>query len=138
MANRAAIRAAKVTERRALRSGAWPAWEFFPGPVPFAAGGAWVAECDRFYRNGVFAVMVRVVDTAWGLVDHAMIRNVSNTDITWAQKQRIKNEIFGEERLAVEVFPAETQLVDGANMYHLWVLPAGFSLPFGLRRTAAE
>lgn len=56
-----------------------------------------------------------------------------SSDITWSEKQRIKNEIFGEERLAIEVFPAKSNLVNEVNMYHLWVMPKGFSLPFGLK-----
>ena len=36
-------------------------------------------------------------------------------------KQKIKNEIFGDEYIALEVFPRESELVDEANMYHLWV-----------------
>ncbi|MGR9527665.1 DUF7694 domain-containing protein (plasmid) [Priestia megaterium] len=48
------------------------------------------------------------------------------------EKQRIKNEIFGEEYTAIEVFPKESELVDEANMYHLWVLPKGMNLPFGI------
>ncbi|WP_444876696.1 DUF7694 domain-containing protein [Brevibacillus daliensis] len=64
---------------------------------------------------------------------HACIRNVENTDIPWAEKQRIKNELFGTERVAVEVFPAQSELVDEANMYHIWLLPADMKLPFSLQ-----
>jgi len=49
-----------------------------------------------------------------------------------ADKQRIKNECFGAERVAVEVMPSAANLVDAADMYHMWVLPAGFSFDFGL------
>jgi hypothetical protein len=52
----------------------------------------------------------------------------------WRHFQRIKNEIVGPENEAVELFPAESRLVDGANQYHLWVLadkecrfPIGFT-----------
>jgi hypothetical protein len=48
--------------------------------------------------------------------------------------QRIKNELAGPERVAVEVYPPVSQLVDHANMYHLWVFEAGFALPFGLHK----
>jgi hypothetical protein len=68
----------------------------------------------------------------WGEVDHAAIRNCSSTDVPWAAKQRIKDELFGKDRVAVEVFPLADELVDSANMYHLWVMPAGYRLPFGL------
>lgn len=60
------------------------------------------------------------------------IRNAASTDIPWAEKQRIKNEIFGEERTAIEVFPAESELTDVAMMYHLWLLPKTMKIPFGI------
>jgi len=28
--------------------------------------------------------------------------------------------------------PPESELVDGANMYHMWVMPAGYAMPFSL------
>lgn len=37
---------------------------------------------------------------------------------------------------AVEVFPATRDLVDVANMYHLWVLPKSVQLPFTLKGAA--
>lgn len=41
----------------------------------------------------------------------------------WREMQRIKNELVGEEVEAVEVFPAESRLVDTSNQYHLWCFP---------------
>jgi hypothetical protein len=35
--------------------------------------------------------------------------------------QKIKNLIVGPENEGVELFPAESRLVDTANQYHLWV-----------------
>lgn len=49
----------------------------------------------------------------------------------WRHLQAIKNEIFGPERMAFEIYPPESKLVDTANQYHLWVLPESFELPFG-------
>lgn len=49
----------------------------------------------------------------------------------WRHMQAIKNEVAGPERIAVEVYPAESNLVDTSNEYHLWVLPVGTELPFG-------
>lgn len=53
----------------------------------------------------------------------------------WRELQEIKNMIIGPENEAVEVFPAESRLVDtSSNQFHLWVfadkevrLPFGFS-----------
>lgn len=50
----------------------------------------------------------------------------------WRDAQRVKNELVGQDRVAVEVYPAQMEVADEANMFHLWVLPAGFQLPFSL------
>lgn len=39
----------------------------------------------------------------------------------WRDIQQIKNELIGPEFEAVELFPAESRLVDTGNEYHLWV-----------------
>lgn len=54
----------------------------------------------------------------------------------WRDLQRIKNEICGPEREGVELYPAESRLVDTANQFHLWILPKGQSMPFGYRSRA--
>ena len=41
----------------------------------------------------------------------------------WRHLQSIKNEIAGPEREAIELFPAESRLVDWVNFTHLWVWP---------------
>jgi hypothetical protein len=53
---------------------------------------------------------------------------------SWPDLQRIKDTlpVGGPERIAIEVYPRDSELVDDANMYHLWLLPEGFDLPFGL------
>lgn len=52
--------------------------------------------------------------------------------MTWAIKQRIKNELAGPERLAFEIYPPVSELVDGADMYWLWIMPEGEKMPFNL------
>ena len=49
----------------------------------------------------------------------------------WRHLQRIKNELCGPEREAIELYPAESRLVDTNNQYHLFVLPEGFTMPLG-------
>jgi hypothetical protein len=51
----------------------------------------------------------------------------------WRDFQQIKNELIGPEHEAVELFPAESRLVDTSNQYHLWVhVDPGFRFPFGV------
>lgn len=51
--------------------------------------------------------------------------------LDWRDLQRIKNELVGDEREAVQLFPSESRMVDEANQFHLWVLPEGVQAPFG-------
>lgn len=50
----------------------------------------------------------------------------------WRKLQQIKNMLTDPEFEAIELYPAESRLLDTANQYHLWVFAdAGFRLPFG-------
>jgi hypothetical protein len=40
----------------------------------------------------------------------------------WRDFQQIKNELIGPEFEAVELYPAESRLIDTVNQFHLWVL----------------
>lgn len=109
-------------------------WTEHPSPKQLKRGTGWFNEFSRVLRdnNNQFVVMIRDVETTWGIVEHACIKSASDDDIPWRDKQRIKNELFGSERIAVEVFPKTSELVDHAMMYHIWVLPDGMELPFGI------
>ena len=45
--------------------------------------------------------------------------------------QRIKNDICGPEWEGVELYPAESRLVDPSNCFYLWCVPKGV-IPWGL------
>lgn len=105
--------------------------------------GVWMPQMDRCWNsNDGYQVMSRLINTDWGKVEHATIIKLTKDgtqfsmngerDIPWSVKQEIKNEIFGEKRLAIEVFPKEANLVDVMDVYHLWVFPKDFDLPFGI------
>lgn len=55
--------------------------------------------------------------------------------ITWDQMQAIKAEAGYADCDAVEVFPADKDLVNVANIRHLWVMPRGFQFHFAWRKT---
>ena len=110
-----------------MRSGIWAPWT--RTPVPHGFGSSWCREIREGYGNGCYAVLVRPL--ASGVV-HLAIRSVSNLEPPWRDLQRIKNELVGPERFAVQVQPPASRLVDDADMYHLWVMPDGYSPGFGL------
>lgn len=45
----------------------------------------------------------------------------SGGELSWPEKQRVKNDLFGVDRAAVEVFPRGEDMVDAADVFHLWV-----------------
>lgn len=101
----------------------------------------WMREMDRAWisEDQKYSVMSRLLRTEWGKVEHVTItaaegvgRSDGSGDIPWAVKMEIKNDLFGEKRVAVEVFPTQERLVDVCDCYHLWVFEKGFQLPFGI------
>ena len=93
---------------------------------------------DVWYANNLYQVNVNYEhwdeDNKDGLI-HLSIKNHERTTyIPWQDKQWIKNDICGDEMEAVEIFPAESRMVNTANQYHLWVMnKVPFGFPAGLR-----
>lgn len=46
-----------------------------------------------------------------------------NDEISWDELQQIKADVGLASKYAVEIFPADEDVVNVANMRHLWVLP---------------
>ena len=80
--------------------------------------------------------IIRIPKEFGGKVEHVTITKKHSSDgsgdISWAVKQQIKDELFGKNRVAVEVFPKSNRLVDVCDVYHLWVFDRKFDLPFGI------
>ena len=101
--------------------------------------GKWLPQMDRCWESDDgYSVMSRKIRTEWGVVEHVTIQRMNGLfggDVPWAIKQEIKEELFGIKTTAIEVFPTRKNLVDVCDVYHLWILPEGFSLPFGIHPT---
>ena len=89
-----------------------------------------LGDFEDAYVNNVVSVQVYRRDTGWGLVTHLAVRRHDEQEIAgWDLLQRVKNEVAGENAIAVEVYPKKSELKDLAPMRHLFVLPVGFVLP---------
>ena len=118
-------------ERRLRRSGDWGPWEtldMLPGTV---GSRGWLAMIVRAHRNRVFSVLERPVMRG---VTHLAVSSLSGIRPSWHEMQRIKDEIAGRDVTAVEIYPPAGEVVDEADMFHIWTLPG--PLPFGLRGDA--
>lgn len=93
----------------------------------------------NFLSVGDYYVTVDTRPTAWGEVTHLEISRVDNQPIhIWHDLQRIKDHVCGASAVAVEIYPAAERLVDAQHAYHLWVLPRGFCIPFGIHEKDNE
>jgi hypothetical protein len=123
----------KSTEKD--RAAPRPAW------LPFVRTGQ-VVTCPRFHlpegivwANNFYIVVVRECPDATpdGPLVWLSIKSRDNAVLhDWRDLQRIKNELVGPEVEAVELYPAESRLVDNADNFHLWCFP-GYRFPFGFQ-----
>lgn len=90
-------------------------------------------KTNRIFMNSRYQVNVRECEAVEGPpMLHLSIKRLDKGVVhDWRELQRVKNEIVGPEREALEIYPAESRRVDSANQYHLWVLPEGVRVPFG-------
>ncbi|HEX8950081.1 MAG TPA: hypothetical protein VF790_14020 [Dissulfurispiraceae bacterium] len=82
----------------------------------------------RAYKNN--RVVVMIDDNAMttnGRAIRCMVQRHDDEPLQnhWKTLQDIKNEIFGRAVVAIEYYPAESNLMDAHNIYWLWVFPEG-------------
>ncbi len=108
--------------------------------------GSWMPEMDRCWirKEDGTCVCSRLIRTKMGNVEHVtitrrdpslpmyVVTNDGSGSFTWAEKQQIKDELFGSNRAAIEVYPTEDRMVNTADVYHLWVFDKKFRMPFGI------
>lgn len=119
-----------AAERKRRKTGNWGDWEYLEFDRGSISKNGWAADFSRAHRNNVFCVLHR---TLTNQVQHFAIASLSGIRPTWHEMQRIKNELASEDLTAIEIYPPEPEVVDEADMFHIWVLPT--DLPFGLHNS---
>jgi hypothetical protein len=95
-------------------------------PPPLTEGDGSACWVNSRYS----VIVVPLLPSAWVWLeivprDGKPVRN-------WLDLQRVKSELMGAEREAIEIFPAASRLHGPAiNAFDLWVAPAGQRFPFG-------
>jgi hypothetical protein len=93
------------------------------------------SEAKEYWNNDKYQVAIFEADTEEGFPPmwHLSIKRHDRAPVfNWRDIQTLKNELIGPENEAVQLFPAESRLVDGANQYHLFVLKdPKIRFPFG-------
>jgi hypothetical protein len=118
------------TELERVAHGGQPEWTDFEEASAGVFGDGRMVKHDGYkvYINSRYQVAVfRDRDLTDGVrAYHLSIKRVDGAAIhDWREFQRIKNELVGDEAEGVELYPAESRLVDGANQYHLFCVLGG-------------
>lgn len=126
-------RRASISNGRNLMKKGWNDFEQLSEIEFSLATDIRIKNLDRIYINNIFVVQVfKPVQTTWGeLIKVGVRRNDEAPVHSWSDLQRIKNEVFGQNYYAIEVYPSEMDVVDVANMYWIWVLSNQQKVPFG-------
>lgn len=94
-----------------------------------------ILDDDRVFINDTYQVNVKYLDSQEmnGWIWLSIKRFDKQVINDWRIMQQIKNAIAGEEREGVELYPAESRLVDTSNQFHIFVMPKGDKFPFGYK-----
>lgn len=110
----------KKEVKQALGRGDWGMWEEITSECYLKlAEKPEIHRLKSYWKNNIYSA--QIIRTEKGCVI-GIRRHDQSTEVPWAHKQRIKNELFWKGAQAVEIFPPEDELIDGANMFWLWVL----------------
>lgn len=136
--NRAQRRAGLALSRPGMRL-PWQPFERVPEsdrPELFAQQRERVGDLQSVWKNNRYIVQIYRRALGGGAMEasHLAVRRNDESEIQgWDDLQRIKNELAGGDRVALEIYPPEAEVIDQANMRHLFVLPAGTVAPFTIR-----
>lgn len=115
-------------EKMLREIGEWGEWESnsFPKGTVSNDRSSFSFNFIRSYHNNVFSVLERPMRSG----THLAVSSLSGERPSWWEMQRIKNELMGAHTTGIEVYPPQNEVVDGADMFHIFVTtgPASFSL----------
>lgn len=124
-------------------------WEQVPVPAMIQVGNDWskqINECWKYVDKKIqtlcqirnfsthqFAemkhIIIKLIDTA-KLKSIGALAFLDSEEPSYHQKLWILSNVSKWSSLAVEVFPATTNMIDGANLYHIWQFKDSQNFPF--------
>jgi len=99
----------------------WPT----PPPMSQDAIKRGVTRVAVFRNRFVLAQVFKELDCIRISINRTSLRSDGHFDgdFTWDELQEIKRAIGYGDRDAIEVYPADHDIVNVANMRHLWIMP---------------
>ena len=125
-------------ERTERKSGSWGKLEIASFPMGTVSASGWPYHMQRGLKNKWLSVLIRDIYFRWQSAAismhgiHAAYRTASETELSWRERQSLKTHIFGPQAVGLEIMPREDRIVDDAPMFHMWIFPDGYPMPFGI------
>lgn len=114
----------------------WTAWQEIVVTDEVRASAPHLAHVAKVWANSRFEVAGYLVKTSIGGVWQLLIiRHHHIEPIVFDDVLRVKNELFGVDSLAVELYPRGANLTSKTRL--IWVLPSDATLPYGLDHPGA-
>jgi len=130
-------RVERKTHKLKLIGKTWTPWKEIPVTGEIRDSAPHMEHVWKIWGNSRYEVQAyQVKSFIGGVVQLVVARHQHLEAITWHECLRIKNELFGVDSLAVEIYPRE-EVREQFKVRVLWVLPEGHELPYGLHLETA-
>jgi hypothetical protein len=94
------------------------------------------------WLNDKYQVIVRrfEIPEFGGSWAHLSIKRIDKEPVhDWRDLQEIKNQLVGAECEGLELYPAQSRVVDTSNQYHIWALTSpGVRFPIGFEEGGTD
>jgi hypothetical protein len=109
----------------------WTAWQEMPITDEIRESVPHMEHASKLWANSRFEIVgYECPTTLGGVWQLLLIRHGHIEPILFDDCLRVKNELFGVDSLAVEIYPRGADRSSKTRL--LWILPQGASLPYGL------
>ena len=112
----------------------WGEWKLTEPDDKIRSEHPHLRHCKCIWANNRYEVQGFVCETPIGGVwQLTVLRHGDLEKIMYSELQRIIHELFGDDIVAVEIYPAlADEWQTKTNLTVLWMLPKTWPLPFGL------
>lgn len=123
--------------KKGTRQEYWSAWVQIPVAQEMINAAPHMKRVASIFANSIFeAHLYNCASPVGGIVQLVVSRRDGSGVASWAELQRVKNDLFGDEWAAIELYPPNISEIDSKSRY-LWVMPAGWESPCGLHLPTA-
>lgn len=127
-------------------------WQKMPVPAQLTGGDYWSVNISEIWRCDIPDIMSMVVQiryipiSKFGEMRHLIIKKVDQRKLklnrmsallnseepSYKEKHDVLKRLGKWKSIALEVYPSESNLIDSANLYHLWEFENERVLPFSI------